>query len=75
MNIFREEGLIYFNGFDQQYSINGSNPDADIEITVDNEAVFCTDFEKSIGFTDYFECTDPEIQKLLQYATQFGVDI
>ena len=74
MGILIDENAICLNGIQQSYSINESSSDADISIIIDNDEIYCVDFEKSLPFTDYFTNLSDEARRLLDYCKQFGVD-
>lgn len=75
MGIFTEEGAIILNGIRQSYTVNDNYSEADISIVIDKEDIYCVDFEKSLPFTEYFTDLSEEVQKLLCYCKQFGVDV
>lgn len=74
MGILIGENTITLNDTQQTYAINETNSGTDISIIVDNNDIFCVDFEKSLSFTDYFTDFPEEVHRLLNYCKQFGVD-
>lgn len=74
MGILNDDNTINLNGITQTYSVNEECSEADISVIIDKSDIYCVDFEKSLPFDQYFSDLSDEVNRLLDYCKQFGVD-